>query len=344
MPKRLFYLVPIILTLAISSLFLLKRQNIFLHNTKEHNSLMSSSSSLKTKYYPLKEQSKDNAQLTNNIFLQINDANTKKENNETLETLLTNEALLSAANVGKEGQGFLRKKANFYNRTSQLQRQKGKEVISLLKKAMSFPLNANFHASFKKIGDAKVSYIVDSYFKAPMLYREDAQGQNSYNYVSDGIYELTNYAQNIVTKQEGIVLKDMDSQIFLESFPIRIFQDNDLVWMEEKSTYTDLHKLKEIKVNTLSNWFYDIDVREDNNLVHEVRFYSRNNRTKEIARISNIAYKDYDIENLKGNSKLPYSYTISFKDASQNQSYGVKIDYLSFEEQPSKIFNLEIKK
>jgi len=264
-----------------------------------------------------------------------------------MEDRLTEQSLLSSLNRGKESERFLWHKTRFYKEIDQMQKDKGEKVLRMLRQAMPFPPNMHFQASYRKIGQSQVSYTVDSYYKAPALYREDATGGNTYQYITDGTFEVTNYGSGVVDRQSGVTGKDLDTQVFLESFPIRIAQDSDLVWIGERDVPAETQKSRKIKVDTLGSWFYDVDVQKDNSLVHEVRFYDRHNRSKQIVRISNITYNQYSVNSAQQKSgrayTLPSSYEISFADSAQNQAYKVDLSYVSFKEQPRTAFKLEIK-
>ena len=279
----------------------------------------------------------------------INSKRADKELEEQFNNLLEDEEILrSVANLGFEARRFQQNKSRFYDRATQEQKNKGKEVLNKLRSAMNIPPNLQFQATFDKKNHENISYTCNCFFKSPNYYREDATGEFTYKYVTDGIFEITNFAEDIVERSPGIVSRDIDKNVFLEVFPARIMLDSDILWQDKKILSSKENVETEVEV--VGNWLYGMNVRTSDHLIHQLTFYDRNDMShkKQIIRIYDIVYKSFEIVDpstkVKSKCTLPTHYTITYNDDAQiGETYTVNLEYKDFNKEiPKKIFHLNL--
>jgi len=242
---------------------------------------------------------------------------------------IDDEMLLSAANLGETSRRFQLHKIDFYQIATEEQKSEGRKLLNKLRSTIKIPDNLQFRTIFTKKDSQKPSYTCNGFFKSPHYYKEEASGESSYKYVTDGTFENTDYAADIINRIPGIVPRYVDKNVFLEMFPARIMLDSDLIWTGKKvvNSVTD----GEFEVDVISNWLYDIDIRRDNHLANQLTFYDRNDRVKEIVRICNIEYKTFEINDpqtkIMNKYTLPVRYTIIYSDDVQAETYHVDMGY-----------------
>jgi len=203
----------------------------------------------------------------------------------------------------------------FLSSATPQQQFKGRQIMQAVHRVMNWPDHLSMQAVYFEPGQAQPSYTCEIHFKAPLYYREDATGSESYSYITDGHFELSDYWVADGARSAAIVPRDEDSKMFLELFPARLQMDRDLVWLREDVMETQVgNSVERTPVSVVGSWFYDVYVDKQDNLPREVVFYSRLNRSREMVRISNITYQAVEMDDptagKKRQSMLPVSYTV----------------------------------
>ena len=264
------------------------------------------------------------------------------------QEMLSDDMLSLVTNIGSNSARYERIRNRFYANATDTQKQAGQELLLQLRKTMNLPDQVQYESAFTKIDTNQVSYTSQTNFQKPYSYKETAQGDFDYQYITDGTFEITDYAIDLVDRSAGIVPRDLDKDIFLENFPCRIMMDTKMIATATKEFDTPTGK---IQTQTLSTWLYDIDINSDDNLIHQATFYDRDTRKKPIVHIRDIKYEKYELPaSTSGHAKKQYafrpiSYKMLFNDEAQDQGYTVNLKYTApQEDQPDDFFNLTLDK
>lgn len=262
------------------------------------------------------------------------------------QDMLSDDMLSLVTNIGSNSTRYERYRARFYANATNIQKQKGQELLLQLRKTMNLPNKLQYESAFTKIDTNEISYTSQTNFQKPYSYKETAQGEFNYQYITDGTFELTDYAIDLVDRSAGIVPRDLDKDIFLENFPCRIMMDSKMIATSTKEFDTPTGP---IQTQTLGTWLYELDINTADNLIYQATFYDRDTRKKAIVSIRDIKYEKYELPISDPVKKQyafrPTSYTMLYNDEAQNQGYTVKLEYTDTQQDlPENFFLLTLDK
>jgi hypothetical protein len=224
---------------------------------------------------------------------------------------------------------FIDRKSEFWSKATDEQKARGKDLLAKLRKALEFPDNVIISANVTSQGGRKSGYSSKISFKFPEFYREDAQGDLSYTYVTDGVHEITDFLSAQRQCLPSVVGHDVDANVYFDMFPVRLVTDSELAWTGQK-TVTSVDG-SPLAVSVLSTWSYDMLLRDSDSLVEEMVFYDRLTRQQPLIRIGNIQYNVHTMHStatdIARQGVLPVSYVVTYTNGKRSSAYDVALSY-----------------
>ena len=208
--------------------------------------------------------------------------------------------------------------------TSSEQKNRAQEIIARLQSNFDELDKVSYQIQWESLNNdgGKSSFLADVKFKRPFYYFEKGTGNRIYTYVSDGTFEQYIYG----AQADGFVGKSRTPPIgkvneasgFLERFPLRILQTENMEFVEEK-VVDDPNKIH-VTCDVIRNDYWQVYVAKDSNLVILADYYRERGNTKDvISRLCNFKYSEVKI----GEKKVIY-FPVSFMAIIPSTKYAWK--------------------